>query len=101
MTDTYTNDQVGDIIRQSIAEALLVPVQQVVPAARMISDLKAESIDIADVRFRIEDALGIRIDQRRMIEDLGSDLPAEEFDNRFTVQFIIDYTNNQRTGDKK
>lgn len=62
-----------------------------IPSARLVSDLKAESIDVADIRFRIEDGLKIRIDQREMMAAMGENLTAEELDNSFTVQFVIDY----------
>jgi acyl carrier protein len=69
----------------------MTPIQNLSPSARLLSDLKAESIDIVDIRFRIEDEWKIKIDQREMVDSLGKDLTAEEFDARFTVGFIIEY----------
>ena len=91
MNETPGADEIRAMVARHISEALLVPIKDVVPSARLLSDLKAESIDIADLRFRVEGELKMKIDQRAMIDSLGKDLTAEEFDNRFTVGFVIDY----------
>lgn len=92
---TMTRDQVADVITRQIAEALMVPVAKVVPSARIFVELTAESIDIVDIRFRIEHELGIKIDQRAMFAELGSELTEKEIGDRFTVGFIIDYVTQQ------
>jgi acyl carrier protein len=91
MIDTPNESSVYGIIVRNIAEALLAPPAKIVPSARLLTDLDAESIDIADIRFRLEHELNLKIDHRGMIESLGTNLSAEEFDNRFTVQFICDH----------
>ena len=83
--------QVEEIIVKNIGEALLAPREKIVASARLLSELGAESIDIADLRFRLEHELGIKIDQKRMLESLGTNLTAAEFDARFTVGFVIDH----------
>ncbi len=98
MSKVTTTDQVSETVRRCISEALLVPIDRIVPSARLVSDLGAESIDVADIRFRIEEGLNIRIDQRQMTEALGSNLTVEEFDKCFTVQSVIDYALNQLAG---
>ena len=91
MTNMIDRAQVTEAVRDIISEALAVSRDRVMPNARIISDLQAESIDVADVRFRLEHHFNIRIDQRQMTVAIGAGLSAEEFDSNFTVQFIIDY----------
>jgi len=97
MTNLPAREQIIEAIRRAVSEALLIPQDQVIPSARLVSDLKAESIDVADIRFRIEDGLKIRIDQREMMVALGENLTAEELNNSFTVQFVIDYVTEKLT----
>ncbi len=85
------NLDVIEIVNNSIVEALLVPLERVIPSARLISDLDAESIDIVDIRFHIEEVIGFKIDQEAMTDSLGKNLTPVKFDNLFTVQFIIDH----------
>lgn len=49
-----------------VAEALNVPVERVTPAASLIDDLGAESIDFLDILFRIETAFNIRIRENEL-----------------------------------
>jgi acyl carrier protein len=91
MNDKLDRKQVEDVIVKNICEALLVPPERVAPSARLLSDLAAESIDIADIRFRLEHDFDMKIDQKAMVESLGANLTAATFDERFTVQFVIDY----------
>jgi len=91
MNPTLAADLVREVVTRHISEALLVPIPQITPAARLFSDLKAESIDIVDIRFRIEEEWKIKIDQQAMLESLGANLSAEQLDARFTVGFIIEY----------
>jgi acyl carrier protein len=91
MTRETNKLNVAEIVTASIVEALLVSPEKVIPSARLISDLDTESIDVVDIRFRIEQAIGSRIDQKAMTESLGTNLTAETFDKLFTVKFIIDH----------
>jgi acyl carrier protein len=95
MTETISDDEIRRIIVKNISEALLSPPEKVVPSARLISDLNAESIDVADIRFRLEHDFNMKLDHKGMVESLGTNLSAEEFDNRFTVQFVIDHVKRQ------
>lgn len=48
-------------VRESIANALGLDEDEVVPEARMIDDLGAESLDFLDIVFRLERAFDIKI----------------------------------------
>jgi len=91
VTEETEKLDVAEVVTTSIVEALLAPLEKIIPSARLISDLEAESIDIVDMRFRIEEAMGIKIDQKAMTSSLGKNITEEQFDNLFTVQFIINY----------
>jgi len=95
MSPAIAADAVREIVIRHVSEALLVPIQSVTPSARLLSDLNAESIDIVDIRFRIEDECRIKINQQEMTESLGTGLTEAEFDARFTVGFVIEYVTRQ------
>lgn len=48
-------------VRDALVAALGVEPDDVVPEARLVADLGAESIDLVDVVFRLEKTFGIRI----------------------------------------
>ena len=98
MSDQSKIADLDRIVMRHVSEALLAKPENVRPESRLFTDLSAESIDIADIRFRLEDHLHIKIDQRKMTDALGSGLSPEQFDRAFTVQFIIDYLQDQIKG---
>jgi acyl carrier protein len=91
MTKTLSDTEIHAMLTEIIVDALLVSPDDVTPEARLLSDLNAESIDIVDIRFRAEHAFGFKIDQDAMVQSLGEDLSADEFDARFTVGFLLEY----------
>ncbi len=50
----YTDDQIVQIVREEIADALKVPLEEVKPDSVLIDDLDAMSIDFVDIMFRLE-----------------------------------------------
>ncbi|WP_100524916.1 phosphopantetheine-binding protein [Mycobacteroides abscessus] len=69
----------GTIVRESVASALAVDIEEVVPEATLLGDLDAESIDLLDVLFRIEKASTVKIKVSDMAELLQGGIPDEEF----------------------
>ncbi len=55
----YTDDQIVDGVRQSIADALKVPLDDVHLDSVLTDDLDAVSIDFVDIMFRLESKFGI------------------------------------------
>ncbi len=53
--------QVYGKIKECLVEALGVEEAEIVPGARIMDDLGAESIDLLDIVFRLEKAFGIKI----------------------------------------
>jgi acyl carrier protein len=56
-----TKDEVFLKVRGALVEALGVDEEEVVPEARLVGDLGAESIDFLDIVFRLEKAFEIKI----------------------------------------
>ena len=56
-----TKDEVFLKVRGALVEALGVDEEEVVPEARLVGDLGAESIDFLDIVFRLEKAFDIKI----------------------------------------
>jgi acyl carrier protein len=50
-----------EVIRQIIAEVLVIAQEDVQPGKALVRDLGAESIDFLDLIFQLEDELGVRI----------------------------------------
>ena len=80
-----------EVVRAVLQEALEVPTESIVPEAQIINDLGAESIDLLDIRFRIEKALGIKVSNADLATAFGAANSAEEFQSAFTVGAMCDY----------
>lgn len=59
-------------IQNMLAEALNMPVEKVLPDAKIVEDLGADSLDVVELLSRLEDEYGITI-------------PDEEVENLVTV----------------
>jgi acyl carrier protein len=59
------NGSLETLVREIIAEVLVIDPERVVPGAALVRDLGAESIDFMDLVFRLEEALEIRIPYTR------------------------------------
>ena len=91
MTPQETEAQVMDVVKTVLRDALEVPPEKIAPEARIIDDLGAESIDLLDIRFRLERSLGIRITNEDMVEAFRGTGSAEEFRKMFTVNAMCAY----------
>lgn len=91
MSALQNPDQILSSVRQTLAAVLAVPVDSIRPESRVLLDLNAESLDLLDLRFRLEELFAIRIEQRELAQAFGSGLTKEEFAERFTLQSLSDY----------
>ncbi|MGE5176070.1 MAG: acyl carrier protein [Hyphomicrobiales bacterium] len=80
-----------DRLRGLLVDALAVDPEAVVPEAKIMDDLDAESIDLMDLRFRIEKEFGIRITADQLTAAFRGVESAQEFRARFTVAALRDY----------
>lgn len=74
-----------------VREALRVDPAKITPDASLIDDLDAESLDIVDIRFRVDDAFGIKSNLDELIRSLGSGLTVGEIRERLTVSALARY----------
>jgi acyl carrier protein len=78
MTETAT-DYLA-IVRAALADAVGVDEDDVTPAATILGDLEAESIDLLDALFRIERAAGVKLEADEIADLLSGGLSDEEFE---------------------
>ncbi len=64
-----TRDEILDTIREILVDALAVDDDEVVPSATLIGDLGAESIDILDITFKLEQEFGFKIAQGELFPE--------------------------------
>jgi acyl carrier protein len=78
-------------LRGILVEVLSLRPDQVTPVARIVEDLGAESIDLLDLRFRLEKTFGFRITSENLVAAFGADLTPEDFRRLFTVEALCGY----------
>ena len=91
MSGTASREQVFEKVRGILMEVLSVEAERVVPGARVILDLGAESIDLLDLRFRVEKAFNIRITKDDLAAAFGATIETGEYLDRFTVGALCGY----------
>jgi acyl carrier protein len=79
------SEQLLPVVTGLVATVLSLAPGEVGEDARFFDDLGAESIDLLDLRFRIEDALGLRFGNTELFESCGPGLSSSEFRDAFTV----------------
>ena len=81
-TMKYTDDQIVEIVRESIADALKVPLEDVTLNSTLTDDLDAMSIDFVDILFRLESKFNVTFHPGnpldRMAEAVNSDALSRE-----------------------
>ena len=75
-------------VREQLAIVLSLPVETIRPESRILTDLEAESLDLLDLAFRLEDAFRIRLDPRELTEASEEGVTSEDFRERFTVEAL-------------
>ena len=90
-------DEVFASLARLVGDALRVNPASITPETNLILDLNAESIDLVDIRFRIEEAFGFHIDQRGFITAIAADNPNKvgtQLTMRRLTEFVIARTEN-------
>ena len=67
-------------VAATMADALGVEVDEVLPKASLIDDLGAESIDFLDIVFRLERTFKVKIPRGKIIEDARGELSETDFE---------------------
>ena len=64
-----SRDEIFEKVKTALVDALGVDEDDVTPAATMVGDLGAESIDFLDIVFRLEKAFGIKISRGELFPE--------------------------------
>src|SRR5262249_46546731 len=98
MSAVQDPDLILSSVRETLASVLALPADSIRPESRVFLDLNAESLDLLDLRFRLEEQFAIRIEQDELARAFGSGLTKEEFAERLTLQSLSDYV-RERLGE--
>ena len=88
MNPAMTVEDLTSCVREQLAVVLSLPLESIRPESRILVDLGAESLDLLDLTFRLEDALHIKLDPKELAGASGQDIAPEEFRERFTVEAL-------------
>ena len=97
MHPSLSEEDIREQVVAILQAALRVPKETLGMESRVFDDLGAESIDILDIRFRIEAAFGFRIKEGEIIRSIDPLLTMEELKARFTVGSIVDFIARKQT----
>ena len=91
MKSKFDQEKIQNGIRDALAVALAIRAEDILPETRIITDLDAESLDLLDLRFRLEEVFKIRIEQEHLARAFGTELTPAEFRERFTLAALSNY----------
>jgi acyl carrier protein len=91
LKNSITDDKILAEIIACSAAALRIDAAKIKAESRFFLDLGAESIDILDIRFRVEQAFGFKIDQDALMQSLGEGLSALQIQEKLTVASLVAY----------
>lgn len=86
-----TKESINSKLNSIICYALRLNPENIKPESRIFKDLKAESLDILDIRFSIEQEFGVKIADNEFKETIGNGLNSTEFIEKFTVEGVADF----------
>jgi acyl carrier protein len=81
-----TSDEILAKVRDVLVDALAVDEEDVTPDATLVGDLGAESIDMLDITFKLEQAFGFKIAQGELIPESVLRDPQYVKDGRLTPE---------------
>ena len=76
--------EIFDKVQEVLVDALAVDDDEVTPQATLIADLGAESIDILDISFKLEQAFGFKIGQGELFPEGVAQNPEYVEDGKVT-----------------
>lgn len=91
-----TREFVSEKLIGIVAQSLQIPAAGITLQSRFLTDLNAESIDILDIKFAVEQQFGFKFNNQE-IRDLirgsatAQNLTEKELAERFTVGSFFDY----------
>lgn len=78
-----------------ISNALRIDESKITDDSRIVNDLNAESLDILDIRYSIEQELGLKIGEHEIADTIGYGMSSSEFLEKFTVSNLTDFLVNK------
>lgn len=87
---TMTSEEIFGKVKEVLVDALAVDDDDVTPAASLVKDLGAESIDMLDITFKLEQAFGFKIAQGELIPETVLRDPHYVKDGRVTADGIAE-----------
>jgi len=88
------NEQVFEKLREIVSDALRIPAGEITLKTNLIVDLDAESIDLVDIRFRIEEAFEFRVAQQEFVNSIAGSDPNEVME-KFAMDNIVHFVISQ------
>lgn len=91
MTTLLSEEEIFARLSLILQEALRIGSAEIVPEARLFDDLGAESLDVLDIRFRVDKAFDVKTSDEELIQSLGDGLGAKEIQEKLTVRNLVLY----------
>lgn len=77
-----------DTVREAVADALGLDLEEVEADSTLLDDLGAESIDLLDILYRIAQATGTKITVKDLSAYIQGDVPEGEFGDESTEKIL-------------
>jgi acyl carrier protein len=94
----YSEEEIFARVSTILQGALGVERSRITRGSRLFPDLGAESLDLLDIRFRVDDAFSLKIKEDELLRNVGEGLSAEEIEERLTVGSIVQFIQNRLQG---
>ena len=91
MTNLLSEEEIFARLSVILQEALRIGATEILPEARVFDNLGAESLDLLDIRFRVDEAFGVKTSDEGLIQSLGDGLSADEIHEKLTVRSLVLY----------
>ena len=78
MSEPVATESVQDRIIRCVAQVLAKPADQVSPSSRLIEDLGADSLDLIELMYVMEDEFGMKLDRQDLSLSAQLGLPDSE-----------------------
>lgn len=78
-----------------ISNSLRIDKENITPDSRIINDLNAESLDILDIRFSIEQEFGFKMGEHELFDAVVDGMSRTEFSEIFTVLNLTDFVESK------
>jgi len=87
------------LVRRSVAQVLMVPLERVGPQTALVAELGAESIDFLDLVFHLEQGLGRKIPVARWGSFVDERLAGQELARAITTDVIREFAEREAARD--